>query len=85
MRREDAMHFVRIFKETCGSLTAPTLSDWKDGTAVVKLRYCERVHAQFPVVFAGNAYVGKGLCLTCLSQAAPTTAESPYSQAPTLR
>jgi hypothetical protein len=30
---------------------------------VVKLRYCERVHAQFPVVFAGEAYVGEGTVL----------------------
>jgi len=27
---------------------------------VVKLRHCERVHAQFPVVFVGEAYVGEG-------------------------
>jgi hypothetical protein len=30
---------------------------------VVKLRYCERIHAQFPVVFAGEAYVGEGTVL----------------------
>ena len=30
---------------------------------MAKLRYCERVHAQFPVVFAGEAYVGEGTVL----------------------
>ena len=35
----------------------------KESTAVVKLRYCERVHTQFPVVFAGEAYVGEGTVL----------------------
>lgn len=28
-----------------------------------KLRYCERIHADFPVVFAGEAYVGEGTVL----------------------
>ena len=30
---------------------------------MAKLRYCERVHIQFPVVFAGEAYVGEGTVL----------------------
>ena len=30
---------------------------------MVKLRYCERVHTQFPVVFAGEACVGEGTVL----------------------
>ena len=30
---------------------------------MAKLRYCERVHAQFPVVFAVEAYVGEGTVL----------------------
>jgi hypothetical protein len=30
---------------------------------MTKLRYCERVHTQFPVVFAGEAYVGEGTVL----------------------
>ncbi len=30
---------------------------------MAKLRYCERVHTQFPVVFAGEAYVGEGTVL----------------------
>ena len=30
---------------------------------MAKLRYCERIHAQFPVVFAGEAYVGEGTVL----------------------
>ena len=38
-------------------------SDGKGLIAVAKLRYCERVHAQFPVVFAGEAYVGEGTVL----------------------
>ena len=47
----------------CGSLDSPTSFDWKELIAVVKLRYCERVHTQFPVVFAGEAYVGEGTVL----------------------
>ena len=30
---------------------------------MAKLRYCERVPTQFPVVFAGEAYVGEGTVL----------------------
>ena len=30
---------------------------------MVKLRYCERVHTQFPVMLAGEAYVGEGTVL----------------------
>ncbi len=30
---------------------------------MAKLRYCERVHTHFPVVFAGEAYVGEGTVL----------------------
>ena len=30
---------------------------------MAKLRYCERVHTYFPVVFAGEAYVGEGTVL----------------------
>ena len=30
---------------------------------MVKLRYCGGVHTQFPVVFAGEAYVGEGTVL----------------------
>jgi hypothetical protein len=47
----------------CGSLGSPTSSDWKESVAVVKFRYCERVPTQFPVVFAGEAYVGEGTVL----------------------
>ena len=47
----------------CGSLDSPTSFDWKESIAVVKLRYCERVHTQFPVVFAGEACVGEGTVL----------------------
>ena len=42
---------------------APHSSDWKGSITVAKLRYCERVQAQFPVVFAGEAYVGEGTVL----------------------
>jgi PilZ domain len=38
-------------------------SDQKESNAVAKLRYCERVYTQFPVVFAGEAYVGEGTVL----------------------
>ncbi|HYM88158.1 MAG TPA: PilZ domain-containing protein [Nitrospiraceae bacterium] len=30
---------------------------------MTKLRYCKRVHSDFPVVFAGEAYVGEGTVL----------------------
>jgi len=30
---------------------------------MVKLRYCERVYADFPVMFAGETYVGEGTVL----------------------
>jgi len=39
------------------------LSDEKETISMAKLRYCERIHAQFPVVFAGEAYVGEGTVL----------------------
>jgi len=29
----------------------------------VKLRYCERVQTEFPVIFAGDSYVGEGTVL----------------------
>lgn len=38
-------------------------SYWEESTVVVKFRYCERVHAEYPVVFAGEAYVGEGRVL----------------------
>ena len=47
----------------CGTLCPPNRLTEKEPTAVVKLRYCERVHIQFPVVFAGEAYVGEGTVL----------------------
>lgn len=30
---------------------------------MAQLRYCERVHTHFPVVFSGEAYVGEGTVL----------------------
>ncbi len=38
-------------------------SDREGVDAMAKLRYCERVHTHFPVVFAGEAYVGEGTVL----------------------
>ncbi|THI88194.1 MAG: PilZ domain-containing protein [Nitrospira sp. CG24A] len=53
----------RVPKETVVVWIFPTSFDWKESIAVVKLRYCERVPTQFPVVFAGEAYVGEGTVL----------------------
>lgn len=42
----------------------PAIRRRKSGSTVMaKLRYCERVHTAFPVVFAGEAYVGEGTVL----------------------
>ena len=47
----------------CGTLCSRNRLTKKEATAMAKLRYCERVHTQFPVVFAGEAYVGEGTVL----------------------
>ena len=47
----------------CGTLCPPICLTEKESTAMAKLRYCERIHTQFPVVFAGEAYVGEGTVL----------------------
>lgn len=55
-----------------GSLASPSKTVVRSGsnylilmeaTAMAKLRYCERVDTHFPVVFAGEAYVGEGTVL----------------------
>jgi hypothetical protein len=53
----------RVLKEDCGTLCSPNRRTEKESTAMAKLRYCERVHTHFPVVFAGEAYVGEGTVL----------------------
>jgi PilZ domain len=40
----------------------------KEQTTMVKFRSCERVHTEFPVIFAGETYVGEG---TVLNVSAP--------------
>ena len=47
----------------CGTLSPPNRLTEKESTAMAKLRHCERVHTHFPVVFAGEAYVGEGTVL----------------------
>jgi len=47
----------------CGTLCSPHPLTEKESTIMAKLRYCERVHTHFPVVFAGEAYVGEGTVL----------------------
>ena len=53
----------RVLKEDCGTLCFPDRLTEKESIAMAKLRYCERVHIHFPVVFAGEAYVGEGTVL----------------------
>ena len=53
----------RVLKEDCGTLCFPDRLTEKESIAMAKLRYCERVHTHFPVVFAGEAYVGEGTVL----------------------
>lgn len=53
----------RVLEEGCGTLYSHNRLIEKESTAMAKLRYCERVHTHFPVVFAGEAYVGEGTVL----------------------
>lgn len=53
----------RVLKEDCGTLCSPNRLTEKESIAMAKLRYCERVHTHFPVVFASEAYVGEGTVL----------------------
>ena len=46
-----------------GTLCSPHRLDREGVGTMAKLRYCERVHTHFPVVFAGEAYVGEGTVL----------------------
>ena len=50
-------------KGDCDTLYPPHRLTEKESAAMAKLRYCERVHTDFPVVFAGEAYVGEGTVL----------------------
>ena len=53
----------RVLKGDCGTLCSPNRLTEQEPTTMAKLRYCERVHTHFPVVFAGEAYVGEGTVL----------------------
>jgi hypothetical protein len=53
----------RVLKDYCGTLCSPNRLTEKESIAMAKLRYCERVHTHFPVVFASEAYVGEGTVL----------------------
>lgn len=50
-------------EEDCGTLCHSHRMTEKELGIMTKLRYCERVHTDFPVVFAGEAYVGEGTVL----------------------
>jgi hypothetical protein len=50
-------------EEDCGTVYPSNCLTEKESTAMAKLRYCERVHTRFPVMFAGEAYVGEGTVL----------------------
>jgi hypothetical protein len=47
----------------CGTLPSPNRLTGKEQTTMVKFRYCERVYTDFPVIFAGETYVGEGTVL----------------------
>jgi hypothetical protein len=47
----------------CDTLCHSICLTEKESTAMAKLRYCERIHTHFPVMFAGEAYVGEGTVL----------------------
>lgn len=53
----------RVLKEDCGTLCSSKPPSDENSTAMSKLRYCERIDTHFPVVFAGEAYVGEGTVL----------------------
>jgi PilZ domain len=52
-----------VARSGCGTLPCPNRLTRKGQTTVVKFRYCERVYTDFPVVFAGETYVGEGTVL----------------------
>jgi hypothetical protein len=53
----------RVPRSGCGTLSSPNHLTRKEQTTMVKLRYFERVHTDFPVMFAGETYVGEGIVL----------------------
>lgn len=53
----------RLLKEDCDTLYCHNCLTEKESSAMAKLRYCERIHTHFPIVFAGEAYVGEGTVL----------------------
>ena len=53
----------RVPKGDCGTLYSPNRLTEQEPTTMAKLRYCERVHTHFPVMFAGESYVGEGTVL----------------------
>ena len=50
-------------EDDCGTLWLTQSPGQKELSSMSKLRYCERVHTDFPVMFAGEAYVGEGTVL----------------------
>lgn len=53
----------RVLREDCDTLASSKRPSDEKSTAMAKLRYCERIDTHFPVVFAGEAYVGEGTVL----------------------
>ena len=53
----------RLPKKDCVTLCSPNCLPTKESTVMAKLHYCERSPTHFPVVFAGEAYVGEGTVL----------------------
>lgn len=54
---------ARLPKKDCARLCSPGYLTAKESIVMTKLRYCERVDTHFPVIFAGEAYVGEGTVL----------------------
>mgnify|MGYP003694746135 CR=1 FL=1 len=63
-------------KENCGTLYPPNRLTEKESIAMAKLRYCERVPHTFPLCSRVRPTWGREPCSTCLSLAAPFTAEN---------
>jgi hypothetical protein len=53
----------RVPGSGCGTLSFPNRLTRKEQSTMVKLRSCERLHTDFPVMFAGETYVGEGTVL----------------------
>ena len=58
----------RMPRSGCGTLLSPNRLTRKEQTTMVKLRVYERLHTDFPVMFAGETYVGEG---TVLNESVP--------------